>query len=710
MSKSNVFTDSQKFVNTKPRNTFDLSFQNNLTMQFGKIYPVLCKEVLPGDSFKIDSVIGCKFAPMVFPVQTRMNAYMHFFYVRNRNLWKDWPDFIGKTQDGLVPPYISQPEDSPFWKTRSLADYLNVPTTAVASKKETIEIIANDNFQLKDSAGRLVTISNANQKVSLINSTLNSSFLSSLRYGLVSGATEVKLFHINNSFFDSNLIFPVSSGGGNAIYVYKNDILVKIFIPGVNSNSTASTSCTFVEDFVPFINSLNPERNDIVIALTSSAQVYMKVNILSYDLIDITDKGGINPFNGSDGPIRISALPFRAYESIYRAYYQNQQNTPFIKDGKPCYNEYITTNEGGADFTNYELFMRNWESDAFTSALPSPQQGIAPLVGVSSNGEFTFQVTEDELASIGSGNPATFTVKTNIDEDGNITGISGYKTDGSTEGRVEDFLPGTLHRLNQVIMQGISINDFRNVNAFQRWLESNMRRGFRYKDQLLSHFGVDAKFEELDMPEFIGGYTSSVTVNSISQTAPGEKDEEGEFVNNLGSFAGQANLFNSGRTISHYCDEHGFIIGVLCVMPTPNYCQLLPKHFTKNHVLDYYFPEFGHIGYQPITLKELTPIQAYIQSGKSPNDVFGYQRPWYDYLASQDEVHGLMRTNMQNFLINRVFHNAPELGSDFLACDFRDLNNVFSVTDTSTDKIFGQVYFQITAKREIPRYGIPRLE
>ena len=95
MSKTNVFTDSQKHVNTPNRNTFDLSFQNNLTMDFGKLYPVFSKEVLPGDSFHIDPTFGLKFAPMVFPTQTRMTARLHFFYVRNRNLWKDWPDFIG---------------------------------------------------------------------------------------------------------------------------------------------------------------------------------------------------------------------------------------------------------------------------------------------------------------------------------------------------------------------------------------------------------------------------------------------------------------------------------------------------------------------------------------------------------------------------------------------------------------------------------------
>lgn len=92
---ANVFTKQKDPVNHPKRNVFDLSFQNNLTMQIGGLYPVFCKEVIPGDSFSIKPVFGLRFMPMTFPIQTRMRANLHFFYVRNRNLWQDWQDFIG---------------------------------------------------------------------------------------------------------------------------------------------------------------------------------------------------------------------------------------------------------------------------------------------------------------------------------------------------------------------------------------------------------------------------------------------------------------------------------------------------------------------------------------------------------------------------------------------------------------------------------------
>ena len=46
---SKVFGKNNSSTPKPNRNTFDLSYQNNLTLQFGGLYPVMCKEVIPGD-------------------------------------------------------------------------------------------------------------------------------------------------------------------------------------------------------------------------------------------------------------------------------------------------------------------------------------------------------------------------------------------------------------------------------------------------------------------------------------------------------------------------------------------------------------------------------------------------------------------------------------------------------------------------------------
>jgi hypothetical protein len=89
--------------------------------------------------------------------------------------------------------------------------------------------------------------------------------------------------------------------------------------------------------------------------------------------------------------IPLSALPFRAYESYYNAFGRDIRNNPFIVDGKPEYNKYVPSTKGGSDTYKYQLRYANWEPDAYTTALQSPQAGVAPLVGITSLGEATFR-------------------------------------------------------------------------------------------------------------------------------------------------------------------------------------------------------------------------------------------------------------------------------------------------------------------------------
>ena len=125
----------QKDVNNHPkRNNHDLSKKSNISMKMGTLYPVYCKRVYPGDSFSIDTAYNLKLMPVIFPVQTKMRAHMHYFYVRNKNLWTGWQDWIsGLRSNSETPhPYIL-PNDS-LVEAGSIYDFLNVPTEIVTTQ------------------------------------------------------------------------------------------------------------------------------------------------------------------------------------------------------------------------------------------------------------------------------------------------------------------------------------------------------------------------------------------------------------------------------------------------------------------------------------------------------------------------------------------------------------------------------------------------
>lgn len=714
---TNIFTQTQEFVIQPNRNTFDLSFQNNLTMEFGKLYPVFCKEVIPGDSFRITPTFALRMLPLVFPVQTRIKANLHFFYVRNRNLWKNWTKFIGHTDNTCVMPYIAEPNKS---KTRGLADYLGLPTTAYGIIRGLSD----------ESAYTRIPLSYNNPYY-----YFGASFDPSMypKYGVLENIIGMSFSYqyVVNQYttFPKSVHILVENTKPSSDYVGLSAVFDKAYIASVlkypngdaifdfdkasqwYERSNGSEIAKSYDDWILSVRGLITSKSELNIKVLfydfDSQQIKPNISILNKPLsFRYTFNGSID--NGDVkfiGNPRFSALPFRAYESIYNAFYRNEQNDPLMVDGKPTYDVYCPNLNDGSDNYNYQLHYRNWEPDFLTSAVQSPQQGIAPLVGVSQNGDFTF-VNKDS-----DGNVNYFTAKAAIGSDGKS--ITGFKlsdkvalrgVDQSTtklDNVPDSVKSGTLYTLNQMALAGISINDFRNVNSLQRWLETNIRRGYKYKDQLMSHFGVDVKFDELDMPEFIGGMSEPIYINQVNATTENDGMP-------LGDYAGQGSVMaTSDHSIEHYCDEHGFIIGIMSICPVPNYSQILPKMFLKHNYLDFYFPEFSHIGMQPISNMEVAPLEC--QNVKDVNGTFGYQRPWYDYIASVDEVHGLFRTSLRNFVCNRVFSALPKLNHDFLKVDPAQLNDIFAVTD-QTDKILGQIYFEVEAKRPIPRMGIPRLE
>ena len=764
---ANVFTKQTDVVNKPRRNVFDLSHANNLTMHFGALTPCYCEEVIPGDSFQIETRMALKLMPMVFPVQTDMRAYVHFFYVRNRNLWKDWQNFIGMLPQGYTEQQMQKYElpylrfgKSPvgngdlFPRTGSLYDYMGMPTTEVGRYGNENDLTFTQNFsyygftsESKDyyqmpqaKIGQSVFTSYYNLGVGSMNGLNINSILDTSIIGDFNKVPTTDYDKDHSTTVLWTVSNPVNFGGDEYVTEIVDGVetIALTFKTFEISSTVPSVASRFIfigvdDDNIiqfstPYGNvvggasdpSLCPTINVAKSLLSSVKRIYILgfystanavlvssdnqfsdylFNVVTARLSgvsfvdDLTESASPYYRDGfTDKALKISALPFRAYESVYNAFYRDPRNNPYLLNGSPEYNKWCPSVEGGPDKNNYPLHYRNWEADFLTTALPSPQQGEAPLVGITNSGKLAFI---DETGT-------TYRADLEFNEDN--SGLKGINVQASNEP------VGTMTRIVDFATSGISIADLRGVNALQRWLEINARRGYRYKDQIKSHFDVDIRFDELDMPEFLGGCSADIYVNQISQTV--NQSDSGQWQDTLGAYGGQGfTRLEKSRPIRHYFDEHGYIIGIISVVPVPCYSQLLPKHFLKRNPLDFYFPEFSKLGMQPITYSEVCPIQTYNSSDGADGmqDTFGYQRAWYEYLQRVDEVHGEFRLSMRNFLINRVFNERPELSEDFLTVNPDQVNQVFAVTQMS-DKIFGQLYFKVTAKRPIPEYGIPALE
>lgn len=129
MNKNNWLFDTIRVK--KPKlNAFDLSFENRFSCEFGKLIPIVSKEILPGDKWKIDFNQFVRLAPMVSPLMGRIDVDIRCFFVPNRIIFKDWEDFITGGIDGnstKVIPSITLPSGTSYYSGAgpgSLNDYL----------------------------------------------------------------------------------------------------------------------------------------------------------------------------------------------------------------------------------------------------------------------------------------------------------------------------------------------------------------------------------------------------------------------------------------------------------------------------------------------------------------------------------------------------------------------------------------------------------
>ena len=418
MSK-NVFDKIQDVTTNVSKNTFDWSHANNFTAQIGKIVPIFCEQMPAGSSIKINPTFALKFMPMMFPIQTRMKAYLSFFRVPLRALWTDYADFISSpnSDSTLVAPYLGTTLSGIYKKALfdkghlmgvgGLSDYLGVPVTYTLPPASNVSVVTQD-----DPKTKAFNTAPADIKVGG-NVTIQDT------YTLGNSVTTALLVFSNNGSATTNelelarvtMVLNFNSNNFEVIYpsIKEN---AQSFACVSTGNIVGSTTQVFARSSLR----LDDEHLQVIELADGRKQVTMvwEVPVLKYGRVyftcpastvfvntsDLTLKGtqtGVQLFTvvpinsapmGEDQcpyygfcdssnnakAIQLSAYPYRAYEAIYNGYMRNIRNNPFILDGKPTYNRYITNNKGGQDNVEYDLFNANWASDAFTTAVPSPQR------------------------------------------------------------------------------------------------------------------------------------------------------------------------------------------------------------------------------------------------------------------------------------------------------------------------------------------------
>lgn len=132
MSKHYVAVDAPTIHHSRSR--FDLSYDVKTSMSVGKLYPIYLQEILPGDTFNLDTTLVTRLTSAYFrPVMDNLFMDVMYFYVPNRVVFDDFEQVFGENRESA---WVQRSEVKvpvfPSYQTVSegtVADYLGLPVS-----------------------------------------------------------------------------------------------------------------------------------------------------------------------------------------------------------------------------------------------------------------------------------------------------------------------------------------------------------------------------------------------------------------------------------------------------------------------------------------------------------------------------------------------------------------------------------------------------
>lgn len=114
------------------RSKFDLTHRIKTTFNVGELVPFDVMEVLPGDTFNVETNTLARLQTLITPLMDDLYLDFFYFFVPNRLVWEHWKQFNGESENAWIPettytvPQITVKGNDDIHK--SILDYMGIPT------------------------------------------------------------------------------------------------------------------------------------------------------------------------------------------------------------------------------------------------------------------------------------------------------------------------------------------------------------------------------------------------------------------------------------------------------------------------------------------------------------------------------------------------------------------------------------------------------
>lgn len=682
------------------------------TGRLGRIYNTRCMKVYPADKLVGKSVAALQFEPLAVPILSNMHVHQEHFYVTLNSLWKNFDKFIsgGERLDynGKMPSMSLQEMFEEFMRLlftnggfapfsevfRKSSNYkVTLPNSDISSivnyELETALRDYLDKHQLLDLFEHIQPIYRelGLYLTSIVNSGDPGLYDPSVGIHLFTKAERVtrddrsninivwnedqpnkylrKMYKSVIAAYDEanggngtiEYLIPTSAGMAYLSYIY--EIIKPFFGYSSNLDQMGYNKLTFDNFVYLFVLALIP-------SIETSWTVGDPVDPYSY-LID----------NMSTSPQEILSL-----RAQYVVWYNNYRDQLLEIDAfEPSTEDVIGRLELVALLAPR---VRCWHKDTMTTALDSA--GTVNAVVPTTN-----QGTHESL-----------TVKWR-----DVTGQASEEAIKNDKTVYElRFSAGEVIKIPSGYISGMHDDDQDKVNTTsayfslgmldavkrgQKWLQKAVYYGNRIQDFLYTHFAVKFLDARLRLPELLGTSHQMVQLTTVINNT----NVSGDGVTAIaGDKACVATAYDEhkGEKLNRFCEEHGYIISNLTVMPDVTYANIFNRDLAMLDQFDFPFPEFATLGMDAIYDVELAqkPVRVYTENSQrvsSDPQIFGYQGRYYNAKSHLGEEHGELLDTQDMYTFARDFNiydsdSMPKLNYKFVHCypvlDMFVVDNVYS--------------------------------
>lgn len=403
----------------------------------------------------------------------------------------------------------------------------------------------------------------------------------------------------------------------------------------------------------------------------------------------------------SDVPIYINMLPYLAYHKIVDVFYRNCSTTKTwfaVNPNVPS----LSPNLYPAAYAGNPVGAKNvslvWHSFYTTSNIDYVESGG----GVR-------QLTSSAL----------FYNVSDITFPDNVSLLSTrqrtYERDYFTAGSVtpQQGNPATLQFTVDAQGDGeFTVHALRSIVALQRF-EEKLNYDPSYRGVMRNLFGSSPSDALLDEPSYIGRLVLPVYQKSVYNQGGGSVGQPttNPWTNDgiQGSRAAHGSFSGEGQFCKSYkIGCFGYLMALASLVPHAMYGYGIDREMLAKDIGDFPFPDLQTIGMDATKLCEVYADGAPMLFDNTFNYLPRYS--WMKY--KNDQVSGELRPGktLDSFVLQRVFTQAPQFGTDFVTIAQTDLDGVFA-TDVANSNLscWFEIYWVFKCTMPLAAFCIPTL-